>query len=164
MIVDILLVCLIAILLALAFWFTILPLFIPGIILTIIAALIFIFWKGLAALGIFNLGIILAMGLIYFLIDWLSGVLGATKFGGSKYGIWGAILGGLAGIPFGGIFGVIIGTMIGAMAFEFFLNRVEIKKSLKIGLGAGVGFMLGAVGKIIVVSIATIAFLWGIIK
>ena len=164
MILDIFLICLIAILLSLAFWFTVLPLFIPGIILTIIAAFIFILWKGLAALGIFNLGIILAMGLIYLLIDWLGGVLGAAKFGGSKYGIWGAIIGGLAGIPFGGIFGVIIGTMVGAMAFEFFLNRAEIKKSLKIGLGAGVGFMLGAVGKIIVVSIATIAFIWGVLS
>lgn len=162
MILDIFLVCLIAILLALAFWFTILPLFIPGIILTIIAALIFIFWKGLAALGVLNLGIILAMGLIYLLIDWLGGILGAAKFGGSKYGIWGAIIGGLLGIPFGGIFGVIIGTMVGAMAFEFFLDRAEIKKSLKVGLGAGIGFMLGAVGKIIVVSVATIAFLWGV--
>jgi len=164
MIWDILLVCLIAILLTSAFWFTVLPLFIPGIILTILAALIFILWKGLAALGIINLIIILAMGAIYLLIDWLGGVLGAAKFGGSKYGIWGAILGGLAGIPFGGIFGVIIGTMVGAMAFEFFLNRMEIRKSLKIGLGAGLGFMLGAVGKIIVVSVATIAFLWGVLS
>ena len=164
MLIDIILVCLIAILLALAFWFTVLPLFIPGIILTIVAALIFILWKGLAVLGIINLVIILAMGLIYLLIDWFGGVLGAAKFGGSKYGIWGAIIGGLLGIPFGGIFGVIIGTMVGAMAFEFFLNRAEIEKSLKIGLGAGVGFMLGAVGKIIVVSVATIAFLWGIIN
>jgi len=162
MFVDILLTSLIAVLLALAFWFTILPLFIPGIILTIIAALIFILWKGLAALGVFNLSVILAMGLIYLLIDWLGGVLGAVKFGGSKYGIWGAIIGGLLGIPFGGIIGVIAGTMIGATVFEFAFNRVEIKKALKVGLGAGAGFMLGAVGKTIVVSIATIAFLWGV--
>ena len=161
MILDIFLVCLIAILLALAFWFTVLPLFIPGIILTVAAALIFILWKGLAALGLFNFCLILAMGLAYLLIDWLGGILGAAKFGGSKYGIWGAIIGGLAGIPFGGILGVIIGTMIGATVFELLLNRAEIKRSLKIGLGAGVGFMLGAVGKVIVVSIATIAFIWG---
>jgi len=164
MLIDILLVCFIAILLALAFWFTILPLFIPGIILTIIAALIFILWKGLAALGIFNLCIILAMGLIYLLIDWFGGALGAAKFGGSKYGAWGAIVGGLAGIPFGGILGIIIGTMIGAMAFEYFFNQTEAKKSLKSGLGAGLGFVLGAVGKIIVVAVATIAFLWGVLN
>ena len=142
--------------------FTVLPLVVPGIILTIIAAVIFILWKGLAALGIWNLVIILAMGLIYLLIDWLGGVLGAKKFGGSKYGAWGAIAGGLLGIPLGGFLGIVMGTMIGAAAFEIIFNRLEIKKSLTVGLGAGVGFLLGSVGKIIVVAVATIAFLWGV--
>ena len=162
MFLDVLLVSLISIFLAAAFLFTVLPLIVPGIILTIIAAAIFIFWKGLAALGLVNLIIILAMGVIYLLIDWLGGVLGAKKFGGSKYGAWGAIAGGLLGIPLGGLLGVIMGTMIGATAFEIIFNRLEIKKSLTVGLGAGIGFLLGSVGKIIVVAVATIAFLWGV--
>lgn len=164
MLLDILLISLIAIFLAAAFFFTLLPLVVPGIILTIIAAAIFIFWKGLAALGLINLIIILAMGLAYLLIDWFGGVLGAQKFGGSKYSAWGAIIGGILGIPFGGLIGVIIGVIIGAAVFELVFDRAEVEKALKVGAGAGIGFLLGSVGKIIVVAIATIAFLWGVWK
>jgi len=162
MLIDILLISLISILLAAAFLFTVLPLIIPGVILTIAAAVIFILWKGLATLGLFNLIVILAMGLVYLLIDWLGGVLGAKKFGGSKYGAWGAIVGGLLGIPFGGLVGVLAGTILGAAIFEIIFDRAEIKNALTVGAGAGLGFILGSFGKIIVVAIATIAFLWGI--
>ena len=164
MFLDILLISIIAILLAAAFPFTLLPLLIPGIILTVIAAVIFIIWKGLAALGIINLIIILAMGLFYLLIDWFGGVLGAKKFGGSKYGAWGAIVGGILGIPFGGFLGVIIGIVVGAAVFELIFDRAEVKRALTVGVGAGIGFLLGSVGKIIVVAVATIAFLWGVWK
>lgn len=162
MFIDIILIILITILLGAAFLFTVLPLLIPGIILTIVAALIYIAWQGLAALGIYNLIIILAMGLAYLAIDWFGGVLGAKKFGGSKFGAWGAIVGGILGIPFGGLVGVIVGIIIGAAVFEFIFDRAEAQKALKVGLGAGLGFLLGSVGKVIVVGIATVAFLWGV--
>ena len=154
----------IVILLAAAFLFTLLPLVIPGIILTIAAALIFIAWKGLAVLGVFNFSVILLMGALYLLFDWIGGALGAKKFGGSKYGVWGAILGGIAGIPFGGLVGVILGTIIGAAVFELLFNKEKFGQSMKIGFGAGLGFMLGAVGKIILVTVATISFILGIWK
>lgn len=164
MLIDILLVVLIFVLLAAAFLFTLLPLVVPGIILTIAAALIFISWKGLAALGIWNLAVILLMGALYLLLDWLGGALGAKKFGGSKYGVWGAILGGIAGIPFGGLVGVILGTIIGAAVFELLFNKEKFGQSLKIGFGAGLGFVLGAAGKIVLVTIATISFILGVWK
>jgi len=164
MLIDILLVLLIAIFVVAAFFFTVLPLIIPGIILTIIAAVIFILWKGLAALGVINLIIILAMGLIYLLIDWLGEIFGAKKFGGSKHGAWGAIIGGLAGIPLGGLIGVFIGTILGAAIFEIIFDRAKIKNALRVGAGAGLGFILGSFGKIIAVAVATAAFLWGIWK
>lgn len=162
MLIDILLISLIAIFLAAAFLFAILPLAVPGIILTIAAALIFVFWKGVAALGVFNLAVILTMGILYILLEWFGGVLGAKKFGGSKYGIFGAIVGGLLGIPFGGLTGVLLGTILGAAIFEMVFDRAQFKNALKVGVGAGAGFLLGAVGKIIIVAVATFIFLWGI--
>jgi len=164
MLLNILLIGAIVILLAAAFLFTLLPLVVPGIILTITAALIFIAWKGVAALGVFNLAVILLMGVLYLSFDWLGGALGAKKFGGSKYGVWGAILGGILGIPFGGLIGVVAGTIIGAAIFELIFNKEKFGQSLKIGFGAGLGFMLGTIGKIILVTIATISFILGVWK
>ncbi|MDD2753799.1 MAG: DUF456 domain-containing protein [Candidatus Portnoybacteria bacterium] len=164
MIVNILLICIIVILLTAAFLFTILPLVVPGIIFTIAAALILVFWKGMAALGIWNLAVILLMGVLYFSFDWLGGALGAKKFGGSKYGVWGAIIGGILGIPLGGLPGVILGTVIGAAVFELLFNKEKFGQSLKIGFGAGLGFVLGTFGKVILVIIATISFVSGVWK
>ncbi len=164
MIWNILWAVLIIVFLAAAFLFTVLPLIIPGIILTIIAALIFIFWKGLAALGVLNLIIILAMGICYLLADWLGGILGAAKFGASKFGVGGAIVGGLLGLPFGGLVGVLVGTVLGAALAEMVFERKKIKDSFRVGVGAALGFLLGTVGKIVAVAVATVVFLWAIWK
>ncbi len=164
MVIDILLWGLITILLMAAFVFTALPLMLPGIILTMIAAVIFVAWKGLAELGVLNFSIIFGLGALYLLADWLGGIWGAKKVGASKYGLIGSIVGAMLGVFIGGPIGVVLGTLLGAMLFEIVFNREEFKKAFKIGLGAAIGFLLGTLGKLIAVAIATGIFIWGILS
>ncbi|GAI87090.1 unnamed protein product, partial [marine sediment metagenome] len=69
-------------------------------------------------------------------------VLISQKKGASKAGIWGSVIGMVAGIVFFPPFGVIIGTFVGAVLGELiFSNKPD--SALKAGWGVFLGTMLG---------------------
>ncbi len=63
------------------------------------------------------------------------------KFGGTKMGERGALLGTIVGLFFGPI-GIILGPLLGAFAGEIIVAPTDIKKALKVGLGSFAGFLL----------------------
>ena len=163
MLIDILLWILIGVLVLMAFFFVVVPV-VPAIALTLTAALIYVLWQGVAALGLLNFWLILGLGLGYFFFDLIATLYGAKKFGASRWGLAGAILGGIGGALFGGPLGIILGTLAGAALFEYFFNKENARRSLKVGAGAAIGFLVGSFGKLIIVTIATILLIWGIFK
>jgi len=97
------------------------------------------------------------------IIEFLSGLIGAKKFGASKAGIIGALIGGItggmAGILFlpviGSILGALLGVFLGAFTIEL-INQKNVYNSLKAGLGAFVGRLGGSVTKFVLVIIMAI--------
>ncbi|MFH1414587.1 MAG: DUF456 domain-containing protein [Elusimicrobiota bacterium] len=98
--------------------------------------------------------------------EYLSGMMGAKKYGASKAGIIGALLGGLAGgilfsflfIGIGTVLGVFFGTFLGAFTGEYISGK-GIIASGKAGLGAFIG-RVAAVGiKILVILVMTMVSL-----
>lgn len=79
-------------------------------------------------------------------IDYVASVYGAKKLGATWRGAVGAIIGGLIGLFFG-IPGILIGPFVGATAFEMAGGR-EWKEASKAGVGATLGLLAGAIGKI----------------
>ena len=73
--------------------------------------------------------------------DYFLPLLGAKKYGTSKYGIWGAILGMMAGIIFFPPFGMILGIFIGAIVGELIAGK-ENSMALKAGLATFIGSMM----------------------
>ncbi|NPA42593.1 MAG: DUF456 domain-containing protein [Chlorobi bacterium] len=73
-------------------------------------------------------------------LDYVVPALGTKKFGGSKYGVYGATIGLLVGlftpIPFGVVLGPFLGAFIGEM-----LRREDASQALKAALGSLVGFL-----------------------
>ena len=90
------------------------------------------------------LGILMAIAMVG---DYLVQILGVKKLGGGKKAIRGTIIGSLLGMfvpPVGILFGALIGAFMGAK-MELGSNR----QSIKVALGAFIGFLIGTGVKLI---------------
>ncbi len=79
--------------------------------------------------------------IIVSLMDYFLPLLGAKLYGSTKYGIWGAIIGMIAGTIFFPPFGMILGVFIGATLGELIAGK-ENSMALKAGLATFIGSMI----------------------
>lgn len=91
----------------------------------------------------------------------IGNVYGAKRFGATKWGIIGSIVGTGVGFYTGGPVGLILGPVIGTIIFEF-IGGKGYKGALKSGLGNFVGFLGGSILKFIVGLAMIIVFIWKI--
>ena len=105
-------------------------LLIPGCTLT---------WKFFLVWGII---VVVLQILNYFIPIW-----GVNKFGGTKYGQWGSVLGVIVGL-FAGPLGIIVGPIVGAV-----IAGTNFSDSLRAGFGSFLGTFIGMVLGIIVAAI-----------
>jgi hypothetical protein len=91
-------------------------------------------------------------------IDYIAGIIGAQKYGASKSGIWGSIVGSLIGLFFFPPFGFLIGALSGAVAAEMLIGR-KLEEAIKSGFGVLVGTFGGMVAKVfITIAIGIVVF------
>jgi len=79
-------------------------------------------------------------------LDQVASAYGAKRLGGTWRGVVGAVLGGLIGLFFS-LPGILLGPFIGAILFELIGGR-GWKQSSRAGLGATLGLLASAVGKL----------------
>lgn len=115
---------------------------IPGIWLIFLATVLVALINGFEIITVSTLIVIFLISLASTFFDNILNLLGIKVFGGSIWGMIGAILGGVVGLFLGNIFGLILGPMIGATIFEFTLSRKNFKESVKSGLGTFLGLLL----------------------
>jgi uncharacterized protein YqgC (DUF456 family) len=135
-------------LLLVGFLGTFLP-FLPGTTLILAGSLLYYFTMGMEASGLAWQGLVF-IGILYGLsvaLDWLSGALGAKWFGSSRWGIYGAIIGGIVGLFFG-LPGLIVGPIAGVFLFEVFVAKKEVKDAGQSTVGSVVGGIAGIIGRV----------------
>ncbi len=129
----------------------------PGLSLIFIAVFFYALFTGFAQISIWTIVILGVIVILISLFDYLAGIYGAKKFGGSKWGILGAFLGGAVGLLVFNIWGLIAGTFLGAAGVEILAGK-SYKDAGKVGLGTLFGFLASMVMKVIVGLIIVIAF------
>lgn len=91
-------------------------------------------------------------------MDYIFPAIGARKFGSSRSGFWGAIIGLFIGMLTFPPFGIIIGAFLGAIVGEVSSGK-QIDKALRAGWGVFVGILMGMVLKLVVSGIMTFYFI-----
>lgn len=121
---------------------------IPGAIVLWVGALAFhllspgwLSWWGLGGLAV--------LVVLDRIADFAGTAAGTKMFGGTKWGIFGAIAGGVVGLFFGP-FGLILGPVAGAILFELLWAKRHPREAARSGVGAGVGFGISMLGRLIV--------------
>jgi len=154
---QVLVVILTAILMLTGLLGSVLPI-LPGAPLILLGAFIYAWHTDFVVITLGTLIVLLILTLFSQALDYVASVIGAKKFGGSRWGMGGAFLGGIIGLFLGGILGIIIGPFLGALIFELIHGR-GMTASFKIGLGTLVGFLGGALGKVVIAMIMIGIFL-----
>ncbi|MFV0592973.1 MAG: DUF456 domain-containing protein [Draconibacterium sp.] len=96
---------------------------------------------------------------VVYAIDYMIPIWGTKRFGGSKRGVWGSLIGLVIGLFFFPPLGIIIGPFAGAVIGELTAGH-DHKLALKSGFGSFVGFLLGTLMKLIVSGLMT----WHFVK
>jgi len=92
----------------------------------------------------------LIVAIAVWLIDYFLPALGTRKFGGSKYGVWGAIIGLFLGLIILGPLGIILGPFLGALIAEISWGKKNKSQALKAAFGSFIGFLFSTGLKLIV--------------
>ena len=96
-------------------------------------------WPSLVGTGL--------LWILSLIVDWLSGAMGAKWFGSSKWGVWGALLGGIIGAILFSLPGLILGPVLGVFIAEMAFAKKEWKPAANSTVGTLVGGLAGAIVK-----------------
>jgi uncharacterized protein YqgC (DUF456 family) len=127
---------------------TILPT-LPGNLLIFAGALVYGICTEFKEVTLWVLAALAGIAIGAQVLDYVAEAYGAKRFGATKYGMWGAIIGGIAGFMTLSIGGLVLGLFLGTAIPELFLGGRSLKGALRIGWGSLLGFLGGTLMKFI---------------
>ena len=114
----------------------------PGPILSFCALLLLSWVKNWQIFSQTFLIVMAVVTALLILLDYVAPALGAKKYGASKLGLWGSVIGMVIGIFFIPPWGIILGAFIGALVGELASGKSG-RKALRAGWGILIGNVLG---------------------
>jgi hypothetical protein len=131
----------------------------PGIVLNYISLVLLYIIKGEEALSLIILVTFGILTLLVTMLDYILPLLGAKRFGASRTGIAGAVVGMLLGIVFFPPLGIFFGLLIGAFAGELIAGKDQYQ-AFKAGMATFLGSLTSIAVKIILALVMTFYYLW----
>jgi uncharacterized protein YqgC (DUF456 family) len=134
----------------------------PGTPLIVVAALLHHFafpqtsrvsWPLIVALTL--------LAILTLVLDTLTGAIGAKKFGGTRWGVLGALAGAVLGLVTGGPVGLLLGPPLGVFTAEY-LALNDGSKAWRATQGALLGMLLGTIGRSVITLAMVALLLWQI--
>jgi uncharacterized protein YqgC (DUF456 family) len=132
--------------------------FLPGTLIIFAGALVhklltpeWLSWTTIVVLGV--------MVLVERLLDVLGTMVGARWLGATRWGIFGAVIGGIVGIFFG-LPGLVLGPVFGALVGEILFARRSLTLSTKAGAGAALGLVISTVSRIALAMLMILIVVW----
>lgn len=132
----------------------------PGTGLIYLAILGYAWHFGWSTVGVGVLVVLGILTLFSFVIDFVSGAVGAKHFGATRYAMQGAIVGGIIGLIVGHFPGMLLGIFLGAVVGEHHFGKKEMPQALRAGLGSVVGFLGGTLMKFLLGLILILTFVF----
>ncbi|MBT8040788.1 MAG: DUF456 domain-containing protein [Xanthomonadales bacterium] len=138
---------------------TVLPA-LPGVPLVFVGLFVGAWIGNFQEVGWVTIGILGALALVAWVVDFLAGAAGARYLGASSRAFWGATLGALVGIFFG-IPGLLLGPFFGAVIGELSAGA-NLYGSGRAGLGAWLGLVVATAVKLALVFLMIGIFVFAI--
>lgn len=114
----------------------------PGPVLSFVALLLLSFARDWQVFSKDFLLIWAGITVLVTILDYVVPAWGAKKYGASRPGIWGSVIGMIIGIIFFPPFGILGGAFIGAILGEM-VNRKKVRDALRAGFGVFIGTVFG---------------------
>jgi uncharacterized protein YqgC (DUF456 family) len=135
---------------------TVLPA-LPGAILVFAGVVLAAWIDGFTRISGVTLGVLGALTLIAWVIDYVAAAAGAKRVGASRAAIVGAAIGTVLGI-FTGLVGLIFMPLVGAAVGEL-IARGDLLRAGKVGLATWIGMVIGTIAKVAIVFVMVGVFL-----
>ena len=129
----------------------------PGVPLVFAGAFIYAWSTSFEVITVGNIVLFAVLTAIASAVDYVGGLITAKKYGASKYGLIGGILGGILGLIVLGIPGLIIGQLAGVILGELYFGK-QMKESFTSGFAMFVGYILGSTVKVFFAGLIVIIF------
>ena len=120
----------------------------PGAALVLAGAVLGAWIDGFERVGGWTIGVLAALALLSWVLDYVAGMLGAKKVGASKQALLGAAVGTVAGLLLGFV-GVLVLPFVGAAACEY-LARRDHRAAARVGVATGLGLVVAMVAKVVI--------------
>ena len=130
----------------------------------IFAGVFAVAWAGdFQRIGLPGLLTVGTLAVVISAVDYAASLVGARRYGASVWGVLGAFLGLIVGLPFAPP-GLVLGPMIGAVLLEY-LKEPDFQKASRVGFGTLLGFVVGTAVKyalaFILIGMAILAWFVG---
>jgi uncharacterized protein YqgC (DUF456 family) len=132
--------------------------FLPGPLLILVGAFVYAAATGFTVVATGRLVVLGVLAALAYVLGHFASALGARRYGASRWAVIGAILGAIVGVLLGPV-GLLIGPAAGAVGFEFAATG-DVERSVRGGIGALVGIVVGAIAHFSIAVMMIALFLW----